>query len=129
MQRQPALEVPLRARDLGSVQPARHSHLDPLRAKPLRVLDRPPHRTAKRDSFLELLRDLFGLKLCVQLGLVDLLYIYVDLAAGSLFDLALELVDLRALSADDDSRPRSVDDDLELVGRSLDVDVRDTGAG
>jgi hypothetical protein len=36
----------------------------------------------------------------------------------------LQLVDLRALAADDDARPRGVDVDLQLVGRALDLDLR-----
>ena len=44
-------------------------------------------------------------------------------------DIALELVDLRALATDDDARTRRVDDDLQTIGGALDIDVRNAGAG
>ena len=39
----------------------------------------------------------------------------------------LQLVDLGALAADDDPRPRGEDVDLQLVGGALDLDLRDAG--
>jgi hypothetical protein len=43
------------------------------------------------------------------------------------WNLGLQLVDFRALAADDDARARGVDVDLQLVGRALDLDLRDAG--
>src|SRR5215467_13704300 len=63
----------------------------------------------------------------VALGLLDLLDVDEDLAVGPLLDLGLQLVDLRPLPADDDSRTRGVDVDLQLVRRALDLDLRHTG--
>src|SRR5205085_4474121 len=119
------LQVPLAAGDLGAVQAARHTHLDALRPEALGVLDRAPHGAAKGDALFELLGDLLGLQLRVQLRLVNLLDVDVDLAARALFDLLLELIDLRALAPDDDAGARGVDDDLQLVGGALDIDAGD----
>ena len=49
------------------------------------------------------------------------LNIYVDLAIGALLQVSLELVDFRALAPDDDARPRRLDDDAQLVARTLDL--------
>ena len=40
-----------------------------------------------------------------------------------------KLFDLGTLAADDDAGSRGVDDDLQTVGRTLDVDVRNSAAG
>src|SRR5258708_17843441 len=49
------------------------------------------------------------------------------LALHQSLDIALELVDLRALLADDDSGTRRMNIDLGLVGHPLDLDPRDAG--
>src|SRR6185503_6626472 len=102
---------------------------DPLRAKPQRLLHGFSHRTPKRDALLELGRNLLRLQLRVELRLVDLLDRHQHLAAGLRRQITLELIDLRALATDDDSRSRRVDDDLEAISGSFDIDVRHTGAG
>src|SRR5258706_8347944 len=60
---------------------------------------------------------------------MDLLNRYQDFPARARGNVALQLVDLRALAANDNSRPRRVDDDLEAVRRALDIDMRYAGAG
>src|SRR3954466_11527431 len=55
----------------------------------------------------------------------DLLDVEVDLLARARLQLVLQLLDLRALAADDDARPRREDRDARAVGRALDVDLRD----
>src|SRR6185369_5544517 len=112
-----------------AVQAARHAHLDALRAEALGVFDRAPHGAAEGDALFKLLGDLLGLKLRVQLRLVNLLYVDVDLAARALFDLLLQLIDLRALAPDDDAGTRRVDDDLQPAGGTLDVNAGDAGTG
>src|SRR5437879_2578684 len=49
----------------------------------------------------------------------------VHFALGALLHLLLELVDLRALAPDNDSRPRGVNPHHQLVSRALDVDRAD----
>ena len=46
----------------------------------------------------------------------------VHLALGAVLDLLLQLVDLRTLAPDDDTRTRGADDDAQLVARALDLD-------
>ena len=41
----------------------------------------------------------------------------------------LELIDLRTLPPDDDAWPRGTDVNLQLVGRTLDFDLRHTRMG
>src|SRR5208337_599013 len=53
VQRHPPFAIPLGARNLDAVEPARAHDLDPLRAKPHRVLHRALHRPAEHDPLLE----------------------------------------------------------------------------
>src|SRR5579863_3149079 len=46
-------------------------------------------------------------------------------SAGALLQLALQLVDFRALASDDDPRPRGLDNDSQLVARTLDLNRTD----
>src|SRR4029078_6603373 len=127
LQRQLAVQVPLRARDFRAVQPPRHAHLDAARAEAQRRLDRLAHRAAEGDALLELHRHRLADQLRVELRLLDLLDVDEDLAVGLLLDLLLQLVDFRPLAADDGPRARGVDVDLQLVGGALDLDLRDAG--
>src|SRR5439155_17316824 len=127
LQRELAVQVPLRARDFGAVQPARDADLDAARAETERRLHRLAHRAPEGDAFLELHRDRFGDELRIELRLLDLLDVDEDLAVGPLLDLLLQLVDFRALAADDDAGPRGVDVDLQLVGCALGFDLRHAG--
>src|ERR1700740_2509253 len=99
--------MPFTARDFRAVQAAADLHFDSLGAEPQRFLNRLAHRAAKRNSLFELRRNLLGLQLRIQLRLVNLLNRNQHLAAGTRRDIALELVDLRSLAADDDARTRS----------------------
>ena len=124
VKRKLSLQVPLAASDLSAVQTSTDLHLDSLSTKSQRLFNRFSHRTTKRDALLELRGDLLSLKLCVQLGLVDLLDRNKHFAASLHRQIALELVDLSALATDDDSRSRRVDDDLEAIRGSFDYIVR-----
>src|SRR5262249_25305753 len=121
VKRQSTVQIPFRSRDFSAVQSSRHPDFDALTAKPLGVLHRLAPRAAKRDSLFKLQRNLFGLQLGIQLWLVNLLDVDQDFTTGLSFDLVAELVDLCALSTDDDSRSRGVNDDLQLVGSALDI--------
>src|SRR5262249_14796049 len=125
LQRQLAVQVPLRARDFRAVQTARHAHFDPACTEAQRRFDRLAHGTAERDALLELHRHRFANQLCVELRLLDLLDVDEDLAVRPLLDLLLQLVDLGPLAPDDDAGPRGVDVDLQLVRRALGLDLRD----
>ena len=127
VQRQAPLLVPLGARDLRAAEAAGDHDLHALGAEAERGLHRLLHRAAERDAALELPGDRLGDELRVELGALDLLDVDVDLASGHLGEVVAQLVDLGALAADDDARPRGVDRDPQLVGGALDVDLGDAG--
>src|SRR6478752_4544540 len=127
LQRQLAVQVPLGPGDLGAVQTAGDADLDATRTEPQGRFDRLAHRAAERHALFELHRHRLGDQLGVELRLLNLLDVDEDLARGALLDLLLQLVDFRALAADDDARARGVDVDLQLVGRALGFNLRDAG--
>src|SRR6266446_549375 len=59
---------------------------------------------------------------------MNLLNRHQHFAASARRDVPLQLIDLGALATDDDARPRGVDDDLQTIGGTLDVDMRDARA-
>src|SRR4029078_1787943 len=120
VQRHAPFAIPLAARDLDAVQPARRHDLDALRAQAHRFLPRALHRAAEHDPLLELLRDRVGDQLRVDLGLADLFDVEADVAAHHLAQVAAQRLDVLALLADDHARPRAVDSDARVLGRPLD---------
>src|SRR5580765_3779349 len=127
LQRQLAVQVPLRAGDFRAVQAPRHPDLDPPRPKAQRRFDRLAHRAAERHALLELHRHRFGDELRIELRLLDFLDVDEHFAARPLLDFLLQLVNLGPLPADDDAGAGRVDVDLQLVGRALGFDLRDAG--
>jgi hypothetical protein len=71
VQRHPALAIPLGPRDLRAAQPAAAVDADALGAEAPPTA-RPLHGAAKGDAALELLGDVLGHQLRVDLGLADL---------------------------------------------------------
>src|SRR5438876_1145453 len=126
MERHAAVAVPLLARDLAAAQPPRARDPDAVGAQAQRGGDRLLHGAAERDTLLELERHVLRHELGVELGVDDLLDVEVDLLARPPLQLVLQLLDLRALPADDDARPGRRDRDPRPVGRALDVDLGDT---
>src|SRR5262249_32195723 len=129
VQRHPSVQRGFGARDLRAVQTPRDAHLDAERAEALRLVDGLARGSAKRDAFLQLLRDLFGLELGVQLGLLKFANVDQDLAAGAPDELLLQLVDLGAFPPDEDAGTRGVDDDSQPVRRAVNLDLRNARAG
>src|SRR5262249_58618878 len=68
------------------------------------------------DALLELERDVLGHQLRVELGMDDLLDVEVDLLPGAHLQLVLQLLDLRALAADDDAGAGRRDGDARAIG-------------
>src|SRR5262249_52309816 len=115
LQRHASFPVPLHARDLGSAQASCHVNLDALCAHAHRAHDGLLHRPAEGDAPLELQRDILGNELRIKVGAANLVYIDECLFAFHQFlDVALELVDLGALLADNNSGPRGMDIELGL---------------
>src|SRR6185437_1070641 len=128
VQRQATLQVPLRARNFIAVQAARDTDLDALAAKAQRRIHRLAHRAAERDALFQLQRDVLSNQLSIELRLVDLENVNEDFPIGPLLNVGLQLVDLRALAADDDTRTRGADNQPQLVARTLDLNRRDAGS-
>ena len=125
MQGQAALQIPLRTRDLVAIQTTGDADFDPLATKAQRRVHCLAHGAAEAHALFQLQRDRFAHQLRVQLRLVHFLDIDKDIAVGALLQFHLELVDLGALAANDDARPRRLDDDAQLVARPLDPEGAD----
>src|SRR3984893_17092994 len=128
LQRQAALQVPLFASDFRAIQAAGHAHLDTFATEAQRGVHRFAHRAAKRHALFELQRDGFGNELRIELRAVHFLNVDVHFALGALLHFLFELVDFRALAADDDARTRGVNSHDELIGGALDIDRADARA-
>ena len=118
----------VRAISMPFRRPGAHD-LDALRAQAHRVLDRALHRAPEHDPLLELLADRIADELRVDLGLPDLLDVEADVAAHHLAQVGAQRLDVLALLADDDTRPRAVDGDPRVLRRPLDRDLADRGVG
>src|SRR5580704_10677116 len=127
VQRQTALEIPLRARNLVSVETTGDADLDALAAEAESGVDRFAHGAAEADTLLKLQRDVFGNKLSVELRLIDFQNVNKHFARRPLLDVCLELVDLGAFAANDDAGTRGADDQAQLVAWALDLDRTDAG--
>ncbi len=69
--------------------------------------------------------DVVRHQLRVELGTLDLFDVDADFLAREVRELVAQLVDFRALLADDDARPAGVQRDDDLPRLALDHDVRD----
>ncbi len=104
MQRQLPLQIPLRARDLRAIQPARHAHLDAPAAETQRRIHRFAHGAAESHALFELQRNRLRHQLRVELRLMHFLDVDKHFALGALGQIRLQLLDLGAFAADDDAR-------------------------
>src|SRR5262249_7930185 len=125
LQRQPPLQVPLEAGDFMAIQAAATPHLDSFAPETQRTIHGFAHGAAEANALLELQRDRLRDQLCIKLGLVHFLDVDVDLARSALLHFLFQLVDLGAFAADDDAGTRGLDDDAQLVARTLDLDGAD----
>ncbi len=122
VQRQPPLQIPLRTRDFIAVQPPAHANFDPLATEAQRRIHRLAHRPPEAHPLFQLQRNRFRDQLCVQFRLMHFLNIDMHFAGCLLLQILFQLVDFRALAPDDDSRTRRLDNDPQLVARTLDLD-------
>src|SRR5262249_25686980 len=127
LQRQTALQVPLFPRNFRAVQTAGDADFDSLAAKTQSRINRFAHGAAERNALFKLQRDGFSDEGGVELRAVHFLNVNVHFALGALRNLLLELVDFRALAADNDAGTRGVDADDELVRGALDVNRANAG--
>src|SRR5688500_5507864 len=132
VQRDAALAVPLRTRDLRAVEATRHPYLHAQRAAAHRVHDGALHRAAEHHAALDLLRDPFGDELRIDFGLADLRDVDTHVGDGHahhLRDLETQPFDVLTLLADHDTRTRGLDRDVCLAGGALDVNAAHRGLG
>src|SRR3982751_2754814 len=108
MKRKSSDQRPLRSGNFGSVQATGDHDLNTLSTEPLRLFHRLFHRPAKSNSLFELLGDLFGLKLSVQLRVTYLLNRDKHFASGLSGQVLAKLFDLRTFSPNDDPRSGGV---------------------
>ena len=81
----------------------------------------------KLDRFGQLLGDVFGHQLSLQLRPADFFNLQIDAAADQVLQLLLQQLDLLTLLADDQTGPSHVQHDLHFVARPLDLDLVDAG--
>src|ERR1051325_11020207 len=128
VQRQLSLKMPFATRDFSTIQSTTDLDFNPLRAKPQRLFDGFSHRPTKSNTLLELGRNLLSLQLCIQFRLVNLLNRHEHFTPGLRREVTLELVDFGAFPTNDDAWSGRVDDYLETIGSSLDINVRNASA-
>src|SRR6476659_6767057 len=127
VQRNAAFAVPFGAGDLGAAKTASAGDADALGAKTQSRLNRALHGAAEGDAALELVSNTLGNELGVDLGLADLDDVQADFRACHLRQLFLQLLDVRALLADDHAGTGRVDADAADLGRTFDDDLGDRG--
>src|SRR5262245_27136902 len=119
------LAVRLETGHLRAAEATRAVDTDALRARAHRRRDRLLHRAAERHALLELLGDVLGDELRVQVGALDLLDVQLHHLLGELLHLFGQLVHLLAFASDHQSRARGADRDRHLVAFALDRDLGD----
>src|SRR6185437_15111097 len=122
VQRQTSLQIPFGTSDFVSVQAPAHADLDSFASETQRRIHGLAHCAAETHAFFQLQRDRLRHQLRIEFRLVHFLNIDVHLAVRPLLHFQLQLVDLGAFAADDDARARGLDDDAQLVARTLDLD-------
>src|SRR5277367_6578968 len=97
----------------------------PRRPQQVMRMPRPLHHTAERHAALELLRNVVGHELRVDLRLADFDDVQMHFVGRIALDFVLQLLDIRALFPDDDTGTCRMDRDAALLVRTLDDDARD----
>jgi hypothetical protein len=113
----PALAVPLDARDLRAAEAARDVDPHALGPQTHGRLHGALHGAAESDPALQLLSDVLGDQLRVDLRLAHLDDVQVNVALGHGGDVGAQLLDVCALLADHDARTGGVDRDPALLVR------------
>src|SRR5262249_56056838 len=102
------------ARCVGAAERPRAVDADAAGAEPHRRLHGALHGAAEGHAALELLRDRFGDELSIELRLADLDDVDHDVRLRELGDLLAKLLDVGALLAHADARPRPLNGDTAL---------------
>src|ERR1051325_274084 len=128
VQRQLSLKMPFATRDFSTIQSTTDLDFNPLRAKPQRLFDGFSHRPSKINTLLALGRNLLSLQLCIHFRPVSLMNRHEQFTPGLRREVTIELVDFGAFPTNDDAWSGRVDDYLETIGSSLDINVRNASA-
>jgi hypothetical protein len=127
VQRHAAFAVPFGPGDFRAAETAAAVDPDALRAHAHGVLHRPLHGAAESNAALQLLGDDCRNQVRVDLRLAH----FNDVEVHSLSVISpascAQLLDVRALLADDHTRTRGVDRHAALLVRALDDDLRNAG--
>ena len=117
----------LPARHLSAAEAAGHHRLAALSATSHGAGNGLLEGAPEGDSPLQLVGDVAGDQLGVQLRHADLLDVHPDALAGEGLQLIAQLIDLLAPTADDDAGLRCVNGYCHLVGVPLDLHPGDAG--
>src|SRR5690349_847579 len=128
-QRDATFAVPLPAAHLRAPEAAGQGDPDALGARLHRPLDRLLHRLLVGDAAGQLLGDVEGDEVRVQLGLADLADLELDLALGQVADLLAQDLDVLAAAPDHDPGLRRVDRHRDVVDAALDLDAAHARVG
>ena len=87
------------------------------------------HGAAESDPAFKLVGNTVGNQLGIDIRLADFDDVQADVALGHRGDLLAQLLDVRTLLADDDTRAGGIDRHAAQLGRALDDDLGDRGLG
>src|SRR5664280_109304 len=129
-ERDATFAVPFAAGHLGAAEAAGDGDLHALGARLHGSLDRLLHGLAERDPAAQLLGDVGGHEVGVELRLADLLDLQLHLAGlREVADLLAQDLDVRSALADHDPRLGRVDRHRHVVDAALDLNATDAGIG
>ena len=117
------------AAHLGTVQATLDLDLDALGTHAHGAGDSHLHGTAIGDLALDLVSDVSGNELCIELGALNLVDIDLNVLVRELDELLLESLNISALLADDDTGASGADGDGHKLECALNDDACDTSLG
>ena len=125
MKRHTAFTIPFDTRDFSAAETAAAGDLDPFGAQTQCRLNGTLHCTAESHAADKLVGDALRDELRVDFRLADFNDVQLHFACGHLRQLGTQLLDVRALLADDDTGASGIDRNAAQLGRTFDHDLRD----
>src|SRR5690606_22496693 len=127
VQRNAAFAIPFDARDLRAAQTAAAGDLDAFGAQTQGRLHRPLHRPAESHAAFQLIGNALSNELRIDFRLADLDDVQRHVRRRERAQLLTQLLDVRALLADDDTGTGSVDRYAAQLGGTFDHHLGDRG--
>ena len=115
--------IVLNASDLAAAETTGAAAFDALGAGAHGAAHGVLHRAAVRDTLFELLGDVLSDKLSVHVGIADLDDVELDLLADQSLDRETQLLDLRAVLADDHAGAGAMNEQRHNIIAALDLDL------